>query len=242
MRKFIGIWANFSRKNFQYFISHGRSPDWTYLRLRLHLHKLITYLPNHSTLSQTHNFRTSTPEHFGTGIYLVASLLNHSCSPNCTVVFQGRQLSIVATKDIPAGEETSQIIFLSMEFWEFLNFKSIFLLQRFWYKNFWLLISNLFKQSTTVSLLKCFLFKNQLLGDNFWRKCYHQSLKLCSTWQNIFPESPSSPMSTVWTTPRPGNNSWQPPGTSHVIVLSVLTRSKLKLCPDNTKHQAGVRN
>ena len=25
--------------------------------------------------------RTSTPEHFGTGIYLVASLLNHSCSP-----------------------------------------------------------------------------------------------------------------------------------------------------------------
>jgi len=46
--------------------------------------------------------RTSTPEHFGTGIYLVASLLNHSCSPNCTVVFQGRQLSIVATKDIPA--------------------------------------------------------------------------------------------------------------------------------------------
>ena len=48
-------------------------------------------------------FRTSTPEHFGTGIYLVASLLNHSCSPNCTVVFQGRQLSIVATKDVPSG-------------------------------------------------------------------------------------------------------------------------------------------
>lgn len=47
--------------------------------------------------------RTSTPEHFGTGIYLVASLLNHSCSPNCTVVFQGRQLSIVATKDVPSG-------------------------------------------------------------------------------------------------------------------------------------------
>ena len=98
-------------------------------------------------LSQTHNFRTSTPEHFGTGIYLVASLLNHSCSPNCTVVFQGRQLSIVATKDIPAGEEASEIIFLSIEFWEFLNFKSIFLLKRFWYKNFWLLISNLFKHS-----------------------------------------------------------------------------------------------
>ena len=48
-------------------------------------------------------FRTSTPEHFGTGIYLVASLLNHSCLPNCTVVFEGRQLSIVATKDIPTG-------------------------------------------------------------------------------------------------------------------------------------------
>merc|ERR1719481_2343008 len=47
--------------------------------------------------------RTSTPEHFGTGIYLVASVLNHSCSPNCTVVFEGRKLSIVATKDIPTG-------------------------------------------------------------------------------------------------------------------------------------------
>jgi len=47
--------------------------------------------------------RTSTPEHFGTGIYMVASLLNHSCVPNCTVVFQGRQLSIVATKDVPEG-------------------------------------------------------------------------------------------------------------------------------------------
>ena len=48
-------------------------------------------------------YRTSTPEHFGTGIYMVASLLNHSCVPNCTVVFQGRQLSIVATKDVPEG-------------------------------------------------------------------------------------------------------------------------------------------
>ena len=48
--------------------------------------------------------RTSTPEHFGTGVYLVASLLNHSCVPNCTVVFQGRQLAVVATKAIPAGD------------------------------------------------------------------------------------------------------------------------------------------
>lgn len=47
--------------------------------------------------------RTTMPEHFGTGVYLVASLLNHSCKPNCTVVFQGRQLSVVATKEIPAG-------------------------------------------------------------------------------------------------------------------------------------------
>ena len=60
-----------------------------------------SHSPRASTILQT--FRTSTPEHFGTGIYLVASLLNHSCSPNCTVVFQGRQLSIVATKDVPSG-------------------------------------------------------------------------------------------------------------------------------------------
>ena len=37
-------------------------------------------------------------------MYLVASLLNHSCVPNCTVVFQGRQLAVVATKAIPAGD------------------------------------------------------------------------------------------------------------------------------------------
>ena len=60
-----------------------------------------SHSPRASTILQS--FRTSTPEHFGTGIYLVASLLNHSCSPNCTVVFQGRQLSIVATKDVPSG-------------------------------------------------------------------------------------------------------------------------------------------
>ena len=48
--------------------------------------------------------RTSTPEHFGTGVYLVASLLNHSCAPNCSVFFQGRQLTVVATKNIPPGD------------------------------------------------------------------------------------------------------------------------------------------
>ena len=47
---------------------------------------------------------TFTPEHFGTGVYLKASLLNHSCAPNCTVVFTGRQLSVLATKEIPAGD------------------------------------------------------------------------------------------------------------------------------------------
>ena len=47
---------------------------------------------------------TFTPEHFGTGVYLKASLLNHSCAPNCTVVFTGRKLSVLANKDIPAGD------------------------------------------------------------------------------------------------------------------------------------------
>ena len=48
-------------------------------------------------------FSSLTPEHFGTGVYLVASLMNHSCMPNCTVVFKGRTLELIATKEIPFG-------------------------------------------------------------------------------------------------------------------------------------------
>ena len=85
-----------------------RCSPW--LLVTQHLSQSHNFQQNKSAISHTPRapttlqyFRTSTPEHFGTGIYLVASLLNHSCSPNCTVVFQGRQLSIVATKDVPSG-------------------------------------------------------------------------------------------------------------------------------------------
>ena len=37
----------------------------------------------------------------GTGIYLNASRLNHSCEPNAVAVFEGTTLRIRAIKDIP---------------------------------------------------------------------------------------------------------------------------------------------
>lgn len=37
----------------------------------------------------------------GTGIYLAASILDHSCKPNAVAVFEGPQLSIRLTEDIP---------------------------------------------------------------------------------------------------------------------------------------------
>ena len=48
---------------------------------------------------------TKTPgEPFGIGLYLLGSIFDHSCVPNCTVVFNGRELVIMATQDIDHGE------------------------------------------------------------------------------------------------------------------------------------------
>jgi len=48
--------------------------------------------------------RYSCPEPFGTGVYLLASVFDHSCTPNCTVVFQGRKIIAMATEEIPEGD------------------------------------------------------------------------------------------------------------------------------------------
>jgi hypothetical protein len=41
----------------------------------------------------------------GVGVYPMASLLNHSCRPNCTYRFDGVQLQVVARQFIRSGEE-----------------------------------------------------------------------------------------------------------------------------------------
>ena len=44
---------------------------------------------------------------FGTGIYLSASYFDHSCQPNARAIFTGRQLNIMATKDIYISNQTA---------------------------------------------------------------------------------------------------------------------------------------
>ena len=48
---------------------------------------------------------TYTEMRFGTGIYAIASLLNHSCDPNCIQTFIGNTLVVKAAKKVKAGKE-----------------------------------------------------------------------------------------------------------------------------------------
>ena len=48
-------------------------------------------------------------EPFGTGIYLSASYFDHNCQPNARAIFTGRQLQIVATKDIHTSTKLGSI-------------------------------------------------------------------------------------------------------------------------------------
>ncbi|KAL6032500.1 hypothetical protein STEG23_013380, partial [Scotinomys teguina] len=49
----------------------------------------------------------------GVGLYPSMSLLNHSCDPNCSIVFNGPHLLLRAVREIEAGEELT-ICYLDM--------------------------------------------------------------------------------------------------------------------------------
>ena len=44
--------------------------------------------------------RPMSPEPFGTALYLIPSLLDHSCLPSCTTVFIGRELRVMALQSV----------------------------------------------------------------------------------------------------------------------------------------------
>lgn len=41
------------------------------------------------------------------GLYLLPSLLNHSCTPNCVLVYNGPQLSLRTIKDVKLGGQVN---------------------------------------------------------------------------------------------------------------------------------------
>merc|ERR1711970_148312 len=55
------------------------------------------------------NKRYSSPETFGIGLYLLGAVLDHSCVPNCSVKFQGRDLVVTANKKITSDDLSSNI-------------------------------------------------------------------------------------------------------------------------------------
>ncbi|XP_073401243.1 histone-lysine N-methyltransferase SMYD3 isoform X3 [Dendrobates tinctorius] len=46
----------------------------------------------------------------GVGLYPSMSLLNHSCDPNCVIVFEGTRLHLRTVKEIPQGEEDEDML------------------------------------------------------------------------------------------------------------------------------------
>ena len=51
-------------------------------------------------IDSSYIFSLASSEPFGIGLYLLASKFDHSCSPNCTIVFQGREISVMAEQEL----------------------------------------------------------------------------------------------------------------------------------------------
>ena len=67
-----------------------------------------TIFSPHSFLTSIHNvifYRHVSNEPFGIGLFLLASKFDHSCSPNCTVVFNGRTISVMAEQELKARDQ-----------------------------------------------------------------------------------------------------------------------------------------
>ncbi|KAM6220010.1 histone-lysine N-methyltransferase SMYD3 isoform 3-T3 [Rhynchocyon petersi] len=53
----------------------------------------------------------------GVGLYPSMSLLNHSCDPNCSIVFNGPHLLLRAVRDIEVGEEDADMLAGNEQVW-----------------------------------------------------------------------------------------------------------------------------
>jgi len=84
-------------KQLQQVLDHPEIPDWnTFVSI---CGKIIT---NCFCLRSD---RHVSNEPFGIGLFLLASKFDHSCSPNCTVVFNGRTISVMAEQELKARDQ-----------------------------------------------------------------------------------------------------------------------------------------
>jgi hypothetical protein len=62
---------------------------------------------NHISIFRRNNFSMfdENLHVYGKGTFPIASLLNHSCYPNCIVIFKKSEISVIALRDIPKGDE-----------------------------------------------------------------------------------------------------------------------------------------
>lgn len=83
----------------QYYLKE-EIPDPSYLPAGLNIFELFA-----KVACNTFSICNAEMQDVGAGIYPSMSLLNHDCTPNCIIVFEGKHLLLRAAKEIQAGEE-----------------------------------------------------------------------------------------------------------------------------------------
>ncbi|XP_054405949.1 histone-lysine N-methyltransferase SMYD3 isoform X3 [Pongo abelii] len=73
----------------------------------------LPFLPCLQVICNSFTICNAEMQEVGVGLYPSISLLNHSCDPNCSIVFNGPHLLLRAVRDIEVGEELT-ICYLDM--------------------------------------------------------------------------------------------------------------------------------
>ena len=72
---------------------------------KLQVHPKLAYMASEKLCTNTYSVLTEELVPVAAGVYSLASLLNHSCRPNCIQHFSGNQITIRALESVGVGEE-----------------------------------------------------------------------------------------------------------------------------------------